>query len=87
MTLQNVLQDIDYAKGLPNEHYISPEMYRHEREYLFFKSWAALAFEADVPKANDAYPVDFLGTPMLVVRNSDGEINVFQNTCRHRGMI
>ena len=87
MTLQNVLQDIDDAKGLPNEHYISPEMYRHEREYLFFKSWAALAFEADVPKANDAYPVDFLGTPMLVVRNSDGEINVFQNTCRHRGMI
>ena len=25
--------------------------------------------------------------PLLMVRGSNGEINVFQNTCRHRGMI
>ena len=85
--LEAVLKDIDQAKGLPNTHYISPEMYTLERDHVFFKSWSALAFEADVPNLGDAYPVDFLGTPMLVVHGRDGEINVFQNTCRHRGMI
>ena len=85
--LDAVLQSTDMAKGLPNVHYISPEVYAIEREHLFFKSWSALAFEADVPNKGDAYPVEFMGVPMLLVRGRDGDVNVFQNTCRHRGMI
>jgi len=85
--LDAVLQEIDTARGLPNAHYISPDIYAAEREHIFFKSWAALTFEADAPNVGDAYPVDFLGTPMLLVRGRDGSVNVFQNTCRHRGMI
>lgn len=85
--LEAVLQNVDQARGLPNAHYISPEMYELEREHVFFKSWSALAFEADVPSPGDAFPVDFLGAPMLVFRARDGGIRVFQNTCRHRGMI
>jgi phenylpropionate dioxygenase-like ring-hydroxylating dioxygenase large terminal subunit len=34
-----------------------------------------------------AKPVTFLGIPMLMVRNAAGDINIFQNVCRHRGMI
>ncbi len=85
--LDAVLQDIEQARGLPNTHYISPEMYALEREHIFFKSWSALAFEADVKNSGDAFPVDFLGVPLLVVRERKGQVNVFQNTCRHRGMI
>ena len=85
--LEVVLKDINQAKGLPNIHYVSAEMYSLERESVFFKSWSALAFEADVKKPGDAFPVEFLGVPLLVVRGRDGKINVFQNTCRHRGMI
>lgn len=87
VSYDTVLQDITLAKGLPNAHYTCPEIYARERELVFFKSWSALAFEADVPKAGDAFPIDFLGAPMLLVRGADGEVNVFQNTCRHRGMI
>ena len=85
--LDAVLQSTDMAKGLPNAHYVSPEVYAIEREHLFFKSWSALAFEADVPNKGDAYPIEFMGVPMLLVRGRDGNVNVFQNTCRHRGMI
>jgi len=85
--LDAVLQNIEQATGLPNAHYISPEMYALERECIFFNSWSALAFESDVKKPGDAFPVDFLGVPLLVVRGREGEVNVFQNTCRHRGMI
>lgn len=85
--LESVLQDISMAKGLPNAHYISPDMYALEREHIFFKNWSAIAFESDVAKPGDAFPVDFLGMPLVVVRSKDGALNVFQNTCRHRGMI
>ena len=85
--LSAVLQNIEQARGLPNAHYISQEMYGLEREHVFFKSWSAIGFEADTPNPGDAYPVEFLGVPMLIVRGRDGHISVFQNTCRHRGMI
>ena len=85
--LDAVLDEIEQAKGLPNDFYTSDDMYMLERKHVFFKSWSALAFEADVANPGDAFPVDFMGIPLLVVHGRDGEINVFQNTCRHRGMI
>lgn len=87
MSLHDVLKPVEVAKGLPNAHYISPHMYAAERDQIFFKSWSAVAFASDVPNEGDAFPVDFLGMPLLVVRASGGAVNVFQNTCRHRGMI
>ena len=86
-TLDTVLKPITEAKGLPNAHYISDDMYAREKEAIFFKSWSAVAFESDVANAGDVFPVDFVSMPLLVVRDKDGGINVFQNTCRHRGMI
>ena len=85
--LDSVLNPISVARGLPNEHYISKDMYLQEREGIFFKGWAALAFESDVKSAGDAFPVDLLGMPLLVIKDKSGSINVFQNTCRHRGMV
>ncbi|MGB0907699.1 MAG: aromatic ring-hydroxylating oxygenase subunit alpha [Maricaulaceae bacterium] len=85
--LKSVLRPIETAKGLPNEYYISDDLYALERKAVFHKTWAALAFESDVPDAGSIFPVDFLGTPLLLVRSKDGALNVFQNTCRHRGMI
>ena len=32
-------------------------------------------------------PVNFLGIPLVVVRGRSGKIKVFENVCRHRGMI
>ena len=85
--LDQVLDDISVAKGLPNTHYVNADMYAAERESIFFGSWAAIGFEADVRSASDIYPVDFLGMPLIIVRGKDNIIRVFQNTCRHRGMI
>ena len=87
MGLSDVIQPIESARGLPNEHYVCPQMFAREREALFFKNWSAIAFESDVAKPGDAFPVEFLGIPLLVVRAKNGDLNIFQNTCRHRGMI
>ena len=85
--LSGVLKPTTAAVGLPNAHYTSTDIYDDEREHLMFDGWAALCFTADVAEPGDAFPVDFMGQPLLVVRDRDGGIRVFQNTCRHRGMI
>ena len=72
MGLSDVIQPIESARGLPNEHYVCPQMFAREREALFFKNWSAIAFESDVAKPGDAFPVEFLGIPLLVVRAKNG---------------
>lgn len=79
--------EIARARGLPNAHYIDPAVFEEEKQSVLFSSWAGIGFGKDVPAAGDAKPVDFLGVPLLIVRDRTGAINVFQNTCRHRGMI
>ena len=85
--LLDVLKPIGRAKGLPNEHYIDNEIFLQERESLLFKQWSGIGFAKDVPNAGDVNPIEFMNTPLLIVRDDKNKIRVFQNTCRHRGMI
>ena len=40
-----------------------------------------------MPEVGDVYPVELAGVPLVVVRGRDQEIRVFENVCRHRGMV
>ncbi|SMX26006.1 Anthranilate 1,2-dioxygenase large subunit [Pelagimonas phthalicica] len=85
--LSSVLTDVNTANGLPNAHYIDPAIFDEEKRSVLFANWSGIGFGKDIPEAGDAKPVDFLGMPILLVRDRNGDIGVFQNTCRHRGMI
>ena len=85
--LDPVLAPIQRARGLPNAHYTDPDVHAVELERLFLGGWAGLCFASDVPEPGDAMPVDFAGQPLVAVHGKDGRIRVFENVCRHRGMI
>ena len=85
--LDKVMRPVGRANGLSNEFYIDPDLFESEKSAVFFSNWAALGFAKNVPEPGDAEPVDFIGQPLLIVHGRDGVVRVFQNTCRHRGMI
>lgn len=85
--LAAVRQPTARAKGLPNALYNTPEALALEREKVFHSGWASIGFGSDVPEPGDAKPIDYLGAPLLLLRDKAGAIRVFENVCRHRGMI
>ena len=85
--LLNVLKSTSDATGLPNRHYTDKKVFNKEKERLLFKNWSGIGFGKDVPATGDVAPITFLGLPLLLVRDQIGKIRVFQNTCRHRGML
>lgn len=85
--LAQVRASVETARGLPNAHYTDARMFDEERHALLFSQWAGLAVGADVPEPGDAKPLDFLGLPLLLIRDKAGMVRVFENICRHRGMI
>lgn len=85
--LISVLKPIEQANGLPNACYVDENMHAKEADAIFKQGWAAIGFGCDVPKPGCVYPVELLGIPLLMVRTKNNEVHVFENVCRHRGMI
>jgi len=84
--LSDVRKPIELARGLPNAHYTDQKVYEEEREALLFSQWAGLGVVDDVPEIGDAVPISFLGAPLLLIRDRNNNVRVFQNVCRHRGL-
>ena len=85
--LAAVLRPVAEARGLPNAHYTDPAIHEEETAALLGAGWAGCAVAAQVPEPGDALPLDVAGMPLLLIRDRQGAVRVFQNTCRHRGMI
>ncbi|MEM6478942.1 MAG: Rieske (2Fe-2S) protein, partial [Pseudomonadota bacterium] len=85
--LDAVRRPIDQANGLPNAHYTDSEIFKQEAKATLLSTWAGLGVAADVPEKGDAKPIEFLGIPLLLLRDKEGVLRVFQNICRHRGMV
>ncbi len=84
--IASVQRPVETANGLSNAHYIDPDVFAEESNAVLKANWAGLAVGADVPAAGDAKPIEFLGIPLLLIRDKDGAVRVFENICRHRGM-
>jgi len=85
--LSNVRTTVENANGLPNAHYIDPDIFTEEKHALLSSQWAGLAVAVDVPEPGDAIPLEFIGMPLLLLRDKAGDVRVFHNICRHRGMV
>ena len=86
-TLDKVKAPIEQARGLPNAFYTDDDVFAAEQRVLFAQTWACIGFGIDVAEAGQVRPVEFLGQPLLLVRDKNMQLKVFQNVCRHRGMI
>jgi phenylpropionate dioxygenase-like ring-hydroxylating dioxygenase large terminal subunit len=84
--IDSVQRPVEMANGLANAHYIDPQVFAEESEAVLKATWAGLAVGADVPNPGNAKPISFLGIPLLLLRDQDGDLRVFENICRHRGM-
>ena len=85
--LDLVRQHVSVAKGLPNEHYIDQSVFDEERNSILFNQWTGLDVCSEVPEIGDSKPINFMGLPLFIIRDTKNIVRVFQNTCRHRGMI
>ncbi len=73
------------ADTLPPECYTSEAFYRREVETIFLKVWNFIGREDRIPNPGDYAAFEFVGVPVVIVRDRDGSVRAFANSCRHRG--
>jgi choline monooxygenase len=84
--LAQVMRPAGDARGLPNVAYTGEAFFRYERDAVLARTWVGVAFADTLPERPFAQPVEFMGLPLLVVRDRHGTLRVFHNVCSHRGM-
>jgi Rieske 2Fe-2S family protein len=70
---------------LPTRWYRSEEVFRLEKERIFWREWMCVCRAEEIPDPGSFRVFDVLGESILVVRNREGALRAFYNVCRHRG--
>ncbi|HYR57749.1 MAG TPA: aromatic ring-hydroxylating dioxygenase subunit alpha [Chthoniobacteraceae bacterium] len=77
---------LEAASTLPAAAYTSDAFYRWEVEHVLRAEWQCVAHVSQLAEAGDFVTLDFLGEPLIIVRDKDRRVRALSRTCPHRGM-
>jgi Rieske 2Fe-2S family protein len=73
--------------GLPASWYGDPAHHQRELDVFWYDQWVVAAREEELPNPDDWRIVQIGSQSIVIVRDEDGELRAFHNTCRHRGSV
>jgi Rieske 2Fe-2S family protein len=75
----------EITAGLPADAYTDPKQYDRELDRIWYRNWVYVCRSSELGAAR-AFRTFELGTQrVLLVRDDQGTLQAFYNTCRHRG--
>lgn len=72
-------------EGVPVTNYFDADHFAKEVRHVWLKVWQWACREEDIPEPNDVFVYENVGKSILIVRQTDGSIKAFYNSCLHRG--
>jgi Rieske 2Fe-2S family protein len=87
-TLDGMLERLRRRKlktPLEREFYCGEAEYQLELEMIWYRDWLFVGHDCEVAKSGDYMTVQIGEYPILIVRDREGQLRAFHNSCRHRG--
>ena len=76
---------VEDARTLPPEVYQSEEFFAFEKDRLFYREWLFVGHTGQIPATGDAFPIEIVGEPIVVLRDGGGAVRAYSAVCPHRG--
>ena len=71
----------------PMSDFTDPNLFAREKDAFFRDAPLCMGLSSELPKPNTYWSDNATGTPILMVRDSQGRFRAFANVCRHRGSL
>jgi len=78
-------EDFPRLPDIPGVRYVDPQFLALEREHMWNRAWLYAGHADELPEPGSWLLTRNTGTPILVVRDLQGDLRAFYNTCQHRG--
>jgi len=79
------LREYEPTTPLSRDFYTSSSDYQVELEALWYRDWVFVGHDCEIARPGDYLTLQIGEYPVLVVRDRDGKVRAFHNSCRHRG--
>lgn len=74
-----------HETALEREFYCSPEEYQVDLDLVWYRDWLFVGHDCEVLNPGNYLTVQVGEYPVIVLRDRDGSLKAFHNSCRHRG--
>lgn len=71
--------------SLEQPFYTDPDFFRLDMELIWYRDWLFIGHDCEVAKPGSFFTVQIGAYPIVIVRDREGRIRAFHNSCRHRG--
>lgn len=71
--------------SLQQPFYTDPDFFRLDMELIWYRDWLFVGHDCELPKPGSFFTVQVGAYPVVLVRDREGRIRAFHNSCRHRG--
>jgi len=73
--------------GLPSHFYWDPAQHERELKAIWYRNWLYVCRAAELAEARSFRTFEIGNQNILIVRDGEGLLHAFHNTCRHRGSV
>ena len=80
-------ESVDWSRKIDRRIYHDPQIYRTELERIFRRSWIFVGLANELKAPGDFLTATIGKDPVIVTRDSKGELRAFYNTCTHRAAM
>ena len=76
--------EAEFSTTLPSSWYTDAEVFRLEKERIFYRQWWYAGAAADVAAPGNYLTTTVIDQGVIVMRSDDGQLRGFFNVCQHR---
>ncbi len=75
----------ELTEGLPADAYFDPRHYERELQRIWYRNWVYVGRSSDIARVRAFRTFELGDQKIFLVRDDQGVLQGFHNTCRHRG--
>ncbi|PIP65299.1 hypothetical protein COU77_02725 [Candidatus Peregrinibacteria bacterium CG10_big_fil_rev_8_21_14_0_10_49_16] len=76
---------LDRAQRPPVSWFLDPWMFQLQQRYIFRRTWQIAALQDGISEPESVCCIQIAGHPMVLVRDREGVLRAFPNSCTHWG--
>ena len=73
--------------SLDRSFYTDPEVFQLDMELIWYREWLFAGHDCELTRPGSFFTIKIGDHPVIVLRDRQGQVRAFHNSCRHRGSL